>query len=175
MALMKKDMGGAAAVLALASMIMEAGLPVRLRVLIAAAASPEQGNAIGVILLQGDLGISGIVAAPLLESDHRGVTGVSEEDGLEGSLRIPDILMSHRYDSGDTGNSSNRRARNRDTLLYILSITGFNLYKAIKTLEYKDVTLIASLIIFFIKSSFVFSAKTNSLKSGRSVFFLILV
>ncbi|MFK7793370.1 MAG: M17 family metallopeptidase [Devosiaceae bacterium] len=36
MALMKKDMGGAAAVLGLASMIMEAGLPVRLRVLVPA-------------------------------------------------------------------------------------------------------------------------------------------
>ncbi|SFK38064.1 leucyl aminopeptidase family protein [Methylocapsa palsarum] len=34
MALMKKDMGGAAAALALASMVMEAGLPVRLRVLL---------------------------------------------------------------------------------------------------------------------------------------------
>ncbi|MGI9384956.1 MAG: leucyl aminopeptidase family protein [Methyloligellaceae bacterium] len=45
MALMKKDMGGAAAVLALALMIMDAGLPVRLRVLIPAADNNVSANA----------------------------------------------------------------------------------------------------------------------------------
>ena len=45
MALMKKDMGGAAAVLALASMIMSAGLKVRLRVLIPAAENNVSANA----------------------------------------------------------------------------------------------------------------------------------
>jgi leucyl aminopeptidase len=45
MLLMKKDMGGAAAVLALAHMIMAAKLPVRLRVLIAAAENSISGNA----------------------------------------------------------------------------------------------------------------------------------
>ena len=43
MALMKKDMGGAAAVLALASMIMEAGLPVRLRVIVPAVENAISG------------------------------------------------------------------------------------------------------------------------------------
>lgn len=45
MALMKKDMGGAAHVLGLAAMIMGAGLPVRLRVLIAAVENSVAGNA----------------------------------------------------------------------------------------------------------------------------------
>jgi leucyl aminopeptidase len=45
MALMKKDMGGAANVLGLASMIMDAGLKVRLRVLIPAAENSISGRA----------------------------------------------------------------------------------------------------------------------------------
>lgn len=45
MALMKKDMGGAAAVLGLASMIMSAELPVRLRVLIPAVENAIAGDA----------------------------------------------------------------------------------------------------------------------------------
>ncbi len=46
MKLMKKDMGGAAHVLGLASMIMAAGLPVRLRVLIPAVENSVSGNAL---------------------------------------------------------------------------------------------------------------------------------
>jgi leucyl aminopeptidase len=45
MLLMKKDMGGAATALALASMIMEAGLPVRLRVLLPIVENAISGNA----------------------------------------------------------------------------------------------------------------------------------
>jgi leucyl aminopeptidase len=45
MALMKKDMGGAATALALASMIMRAKLPVRLRVLLPIAENAVSGNA----------------------------------------------------------------------------------------------------------------------------------
>ena len=45
MALMKKDMGGAATALALAAMIMGAGLPVKLRLLIPAAENSISGNA----------------------------------------------------------------------------------------------------------------------------------
>jgi leucyl aminopeptidase len=45
MALMKKDMGGAATVLGLADMIMEAKLPVRLRVMIPAVENAVSGNA----------------------------------------------------------------------------------------------------------------------------------
>ncbi len=46
MRLMKKDMGGAATVLALASVIMESQLPVRLRVLIPAVENAVAGNAL---------------------------------------------------------------------------------------------------------------------------------
>ena len=45
MALMKKDMGGAATVLGLAHMIMNLGLPIRLRVLIPAVENAVSGNA----------------------------------------------------------------------------------------------------------------------------------
>ncbi len=45
MALMKKDMGGAACTLALARLVMESGLPVRLRVLIPAVENAISGNA----------------------------------------------------------------------------------------------------------------------------------
>lgn len=45
MALMKKDMGGAANALALARMVMDAGLPVRLRVLVPAVDNAVSGNA----------------------------------------------------------------------------------------------------------------------------------
>jgi len=45
MKLMKKDMGGSAQALGLASMIMDAGLPVRLRVLIPAVENAVSGNA----------------------------------------------------------------------------------------------------------------------------------
>ena len=45
MALMKKDMGGAATAMALGAMIMAANLPVRLRILVAAADNSISGNA----------------------------------------------------------------------------------------------------------------------------------
>ena len=45
MLLMKKDMGGAATVMGLAQMIMESGLPVRLRVLVPAVENAVSGNA----------------------------------------------------------------------------------------------------------------------------------
>ena len=45
MLLMKKDMGGAAAALALAHMIMDAKLPVRLRVLMPIVENSVSGNA----------------------------------------------------------------------------------------------------------------------------------
>jgi len=45
MLLMKKDMGGAACVLALARMVMESSLPVRLRVLVPAVENAIAGNA----------------------------------------------------------------------------------------------------------------------------------
>ena len=46
MLLMKKDMGGAATVMGLAHMIMRLGLPIRLRVLVAAVENVISGNAL---------------------------------------------------------------------------------------------------------------------------------
>jgi leucyl aminopeptidase len=46
MLLMKKDMGGAATVMGLAQMIMQLGLPIRLRVLVAAVENVISGNAL---------------------------------------------------------------------------------------------------------------------------------
>jgi leucyl aminopeptidase len=46
MALMKKDMGGAATVMGLAQMIMQLGLPIRLRVIVAAVENVIAGNAL---------------------------------------------------------------------------------------------------------------------------------
>ncbi len=46
MTLMKKDMGGAATVMGLAQMIMQLGLPIRLRVLVAAVENVISGNAL---------------------------------------------------------------------------------------------------------------------------------
>ena len=60
MQLMKKDMGGAANVLGAASMIMAAGLPVRLRVLIPAVENSVSGNAMrprDVIITRKGLGV----------------------------------------------------------------------------------------------------------------------
>ncbi len=45
MLLMKKDMGGAACVLAVAQLVMEAGLDVRLRVLVPPVENSVSGNA----------------------------------------------------------------------------------------------------------------------------------
>ena len=51
-------------------------------VLVGAAAGPEQGDGPGVRLLQLDLGEAGVVAAPLVEAQRRGMAGVAEDDGL---------------------------------------------------------------------------------------------
>ncbi|WP_319411495.1 leucyl aminopeptidase family protein [uncultured Cohaesibacter sp.] len=77
MALMKKDMGGAANVLGLASMIMSARLPVRLRVLIPAVENSVSGNA----FRPGDV----------LPS-HKGLTVEIGNTDAEGRLILADAL-----------------------------------------------------------------------------------
>lgn len=77
MALMKKDMGGAAAVLALASMIMDAKLRVRLRVLIPAAENSVSGDA----YRPGDVLAS-----------HKGLTVEIGNTDAEGRLVLADAL-----------------------------------------------------------------------------------
>nr|WP_319483553.1 leucyl aminopeptidase family protein [uncultured Cohaesibacter sp.] len=77
MALMKKDMGGAANVLGLASMIMSANLPVRLRVLIPAVENSVSGSA----FRPGDV----------LQS-HKGLTVEIGNTDAEGRLILADAL-----------------------------------------------------------------------------------
>lgn len=77
MALMKKDMGGAANVLGLASMIMASGLPVRLRVLIPAV----ENSVSGLSFRPGDV----------LES-HKGLTVEIGNTDAEGRLVLGDAL-----------------------------------------------------------------------------------
>lgn len=77
MKLMKKDMGGAAHVLGLASMIMDAGLPVRLRVLIGAVENSVSGDAM----------------RPLdVLATRKGVTVEVGNTDAEGRLVLSDLL-----------------------------------------------------------------------------------
>ncbi len=87
MLLMKKDMGGAAAVLAIAHMIMAAKLKVRLRVLIAAAENSVSGNA----FRPGDV----------LQS-RAGVTVEIGNTDAEGRLVLADALTLADEDKPDT-------------------------------------------------------------------------
>lgn len=77
MELMRKDMGGAANVLGLASMIMAAGLPVRLRVLIPAVENAVAGNA----FRPGDM-----------LGSHKGLTVEIGNTDAEGRLILADAL-----------------------------------------------------------------------------------
>ncbi|TIU03372.1 MAG: leucyl aminopeptidase family protein, partial [Mesorhizobium sp.] len=77
MLLMKKDMGGAANVLGLASMIMAAGLKIRLRVLIPAVENSIAGNA----FRPGDVLVS-----------RKGITVEIGNTDAEGRLVLADAL-----------------------------------------------------------------------------------
>ncbi|MEL7027857.1 MAG: leucyl aminopeptidase family protein [Pseudomonadota bacterium] len=77
MSLMKKDMGGAANVLALAHMIMDAGLPVRLRVLVPAVENAVSGTA----FRPGDV-----------LSSRKGITVEIGNTDAEGRLILADAL-----------------------------------------------------------------------------------
>eukprot|EP00656_Telonema_subtile_P004965 TRINITY_DN12264_c0_g1_i2.p2 TRINITY_DN12264_c0_g1~~TRINITY_DN12264_c0_g1_i2.p2 ORF type:complete len:229 (+),score=45.12 TRINITY_DN12264_c0_g1_i2:1410-2096(+) len=77
MALMKKDMGGAATVLALAHMIMSAELPVRLRVLVPAVENAVGGHAFRT---------SDVIRT------HKGVTVEVGNTDAEGRLILSDAL-----------------------------------------------------------------------------------
>jgi leucyl aminopeptidase len=77
MALMKKDMGGAAHALALASLVMETGLPVRLHLLIAAVENSISGDA----MRPGDI-----------LSSRKGLTVEVDNTDAEGRLVLGDAL-----------------------------------------------------------------------------------
>ncbi len=86
MELMRKDMGGAANVLGLAAMIMAAGLPVRLRVLIPAVENAVSGNA----FRPGDM----------LDS-HKGLTVEIGNTDAEGRLILADALAAADTEAPD--------------------------------------------------------------------------
>ncbi|MDK3075624.1 leucyl aminopeptidase family protein [Sedimentitalea sp. JM2-8] len=86
MALMKKDMGGAATVLGLAQMIMKLDLPVRLRVLIPAVENAISGNA----FRPGDILAS-----------RKGLTIENNNTDAEGRLVLADALALADEDSPD--------------------------------------------------------------------------
>ncbi len=106
MALMKKDMGGAATALALAAMIMSAGLKVRLRLLIPAAENAISGNAFrpgdvltsraGLTVEVGDTDAEGrlVLADALTLADSEKPDHIISFATLTGSARIalgPDL------------------------------------------------------------------------------------
>jgi leucyl aminopeptidase len=98
---MKKDMGGAANVLGLAHMIMDSGLPLRLRVLIPAVENAVAGNAFrpGDILTARD-----------------GQTIEINNTDAEGRLVLADALALAAEDDPDLivhGDADRRRARGR--------------------------------------------------------------
>ncbi len=100
MLLMKKDMGGAAQVLGLAHMIMDASLPVRLRVLVPAVENAISGNAFhprdvletrkGITVEVGNTDAEGrlILADALAEADSEDPEMILEWATLTGAARI---------------------------------------------------------------------------------------
>jgi leucyl aminopeptidase len=114
MTLMKKDMGGAAATLALAAMIMGAKLPVRLRLLIASAENSISGNAFrpgdvlksraGLTIEIGNTDAEGrlVLADALALADEDGPEKLFSFATLTGSARIalgPDLPPIYSTDS----------------------------------------------------------------------------
>ncbi|MGF1622360.1 MAG: M17 family metallopeptidase [Rhodomicrobiaceae bacterium] len=118
MALMKKDMGGSAAALALAAMIMGAGLPVRLRLLIAAAENSISGNSFrpgdvlksraGLNVEIGDTDAEGrlVLADALALADEEAPDYLISFATLTGSARValgPDLPPVYSTDSAIAG------------------------------------------------------------------------
>jgi leucyl aminopeptidase len=115
MLLMKKDMGGAATVLGLAQMIMEAKLPVRLRVLIPAVENAIAGNAFrpgdvlrsrkGLTVEIGNTDAEGrlILADALALADEEAPDLVIDMATLTGAARValgPDLPPFYTSDAG---------------------------------------------------------------------------
>ncbi|MGH2342289.1 leucyl aminopeptidase family protein [Segnochrobactraceae bacterium EtOH-i3] len=115
MALMKKDMGGAAHVLGLASMIMDARLPVRLRVLIPAVENSVSGNAFrpgdiltsrkGLTVEIGNTDAEGrlILADALALADEEGPDLLIDMATLTGAARValgPELPPLYSTDDG---------------------------------------------------------------------------
>ena len=115
MLLMKKDMGGAAAAIALADMIMDAGLPVRLRLLVAAVENSISGNAFrpgdvyrsrkGITVEIGNTDAEGrlILADALALADEEAPEVIVDFATLTGAARValgPDLPPLYTDDDG---------------------------------------------------------------------------
>jgi len=115
MLLMKKDMGGAACVLALAQLVMEAGLDVRLRVLIPAVENSVSGNAFrpgdvlqsrkGMTVEIGNTDAEGrlVLADALAEADSEAPDLIIDMATLTGAARTalgPDLPPFYTDDEG---------------------------------------------------------------------------
>src|SRR5690606_16099442 len=115
MLLMKKDMGGAANVLGLASMIMDAQLPVRLRVLIPAVENSIAGNAFrpgdvlqsrkGLTVESGNAEAEGrlVLADALALADEEEPALLIDMATLTGAARValgPDLPPFYTHDDG---------------------------------------------------------------------------
>ncbi len=118
MALMKKDMGGAAVALGLARMIMDAGLPVRLRVMIPAVENSVSGDSFrpgdvlvsrkGLTVEIGNTDAEGrlILADALAEADGEKPDLLFDFATLTGAARIalgPDLAALYTHDDGLAG------------------------------------------------------------------------
>lgn len=118
MALMKKDMGGAAAALGLAHMVMDAGLRVRLRVLIPAVENSVSGASFrpgdvltsrkGLTVEIGNTDAEGrlILADALAEADREKPELLFDFATLTGAARIalgPDLAALYTHDDGLAG------------------------------------------------------------------------
>jgi leucyl aminopeptidase len=131
MALMKKDMGGAANVLGLAQMIMDAGLPVRLRVLIPAVENSIAGNAFrpgdilksrkGLTVEVGNTDAEGrlILADALALADEETPDLLIDMATLTGSARValgPDLPPFYTSDEKLAGDVSRHAEGQKDPL-----------------------------------------------------------
>ena len=131
MALMKKDMGGAANVLGLAQMIMDAKLPVRLRVLIPAVENSIAGNAFrpgdilksrkGLTVEIGNTDAEGrlILADALTFADEEAPDLLIDMATLTGSARValgPDLPPFYTNDEGLAADVARHAAGQRDHL-----------------------------------------------------------
>ena len=134
MALMKKDMGGAASALAFAHLVMQAKLPLRLRVLIPAADNSIAGNAFrpgdvlrsrnGMTVEIGNTDAEGrLVLADALEPRRRGGAGLphhhrhAHRRGARRARAGPAAALYRRRRSGG-GAARERRKRRRSSLAH---------------------------------------------------------
>lgn len=131
MALMKKDMGGAANVLGLAQMIMDARLPVRLRVLIPAVENSIAGNAFrpgdilksrkGLTVEIGNTDAEGrlVLGDALALADEEEPDLLIDMATLTGSARValgPDLPPFYTTDEGLAADLARHAAAQRDPL-----------------------------------------------------------